>query len=300
LDDTLPDLSTKEINKVSASIKQNHGHIIELYLQELFKWKNTDLLQSTYDRCFDILPTNNSNIEGRSRAIFACIMTSGLILEQVFKNIGFPNKNAQEIVKDYYKKCIQEKPVELEYIRALHVVLDWVHSDYGKFAEGSEMREDVSYVDKGKVYGFYDHLYIDIIGTEFTKKMKLENFSPSKIKEDWFKQGISEGNDKKRKGTYRFGRGGKTIVGVRIRRTVAEELLQVQHETPDNIPEDQDGKLKRIFKIIEFLTDLNGTAKINLIRALADVPDLDNLLNIICTNSKKLMKINADEYVFCY
>jgi len=300
LDVTLPDLPTKQINAVKKAIRENHGHIIELYIQKVLTWEKNGSLQGMYEVCFDKLPANKSNIEGRSRSIFACIMTAGCILEDVFVNIGMPAKRAPPIVKEYYKKCIQEKPVELEYLRALRVVLDWINSDYGRFAKGMEMSDDVTFKDQNKVYGFVDNLYIDIIGTEFTKKMKEAGYSPSKIKEDWWKQGISESNDSVRKGTYRFKRGGKTIAGVRINKSVAEELLDVRSEIEVKEPKTQDERVKRVFQIIEFLTELDGVAKINAIRLLANIPDIDELLKMVCTNSKKVMKINQDDYIYMY
>lgn len=300
LEDTLPDLPTKKIMSIKQAIRENHGHIIELYVKKTFKWMETGFLYDTYEACFDTLPENTTNIVGRSRAIFAGIMTAGVLLESVFGDIGFPQKQAPKIVTEYFRKCILEKPVELEYLRALRVVLDWVHSDYGRFAKGFDTSEDVTYNDKNKIYGFIDNIYIDIIGTEFTRKMKENGFSPSKIKEDWWNQGISESNDSVRKGTYRFKRDGKTIVGVRINRTMAETMMGVWHEPEDKKPHDQDEKVKRIFKIIEFLTELDGVAKINSIRLLANITDVDEMLNFICKSSKKIMKISQDDYIYLH
>lgn len=169
-----------------------------------------------------------------------------------------------------------------------------------RFAKGFDTSEDVTYNDKNKIYGFIDNIYIDIIGTEFTRKMKENGFSPSKIKEDWWNQGISESNDSVRKGTYRFKRDGKTIVGVRINRTMAETMMGVWHEPEDKKPHDQDEKVKRVFKIIEFLTELDGVAKINSIRLLANITDVDEMLNFICKSSKKIMKISQDDYIYLH
>lgn len=322
LDDTLPDLDTKEINKVKRVIRENHGHIVELFIQEVFKRMEKGTLQELYEECFDKLPDNVSNIEGRSRSIFACIMTAGVLLESVFKKIGVPEKDPYEIVNKYFQKCILEKPVELEYLRALKVVLDWVHSEYGRFGEVEQLeiplREDekqnldkycketkkVDYVsirDKNKKYGFVDENYIDIIGTEFTKKMKDEGFSPSKIKEDWFNRGIADGNDKERLGTYRFSdrtNAKKKIVGVRIFRTIAENLVGVG-EDKDKKPLPQDGQIKFIMETIKFLTEKKGEAELNLIRLITEVKDLDELLNMLSRNGK-ILKISQTAYKWIY
>jgi uncharacterized protein (DUF927 family) len=296
LDDTLPDLPTKEINAVKTAIRENHGHIIELYLSRVIAWYSSGQLQDLYASCFDMLPENSSNIEGRSRSIFACIMTAGYLLEEVFQKIGMPTKKPNNVVKSYFKKCIQDKPIELEYIRALRVVLDWVHSEYGRFGEVNLLYDDVTTRDKTKRYGWIDSDFIDIIGSEFTKKMKDEGFSPSKIKVDWADNGIAISNDPKRKGVCRFTREKKTIAGIRINRAISEDLTGLHHSY---IEEDsglsQDEKVKKIFRTVRFLTEECGTADLNLIRQIVNIPDLDELLRIFSLNGK-LLKLDQNTY----
>lgn len=322
LDDTLPDLDTKVINNVKRTIRDNHGHLIELYIQEVFKQVEAGTLQQIYEDCFDKLPDKLSNIEGRSKSIFACIMTAGVLLENVFKKIGLPERDPYEIVNKYFHKCILEKPVELEYLRALKVVLDWVHSEYGRFGEveqlevptandekqnldryvdGTKKIEYVNLRDKNKKYGFVDGNYIDIIGTEFTKKMKDAGFSPSKIKEDWYNRGIADGNDKERLGTYRFSDRSNTkkkIVGVRIFRTIAEDLVGVG-EDKDKPPLPPDEKIKLIMETIKFLTAVKESADLNLIRLITEVKELDELLQILTQNGK-IFKVSQTAYKWIY
>jgi len=235
---TLPDIPTKEINKVKRVIQDHHGHVIELVIKKIFELREAGSLHTMYDECLDSLPENTSNIEGRSKNIFACIMVAGKILESVFKDIGIPNEDPVEIVKEYYQQCILNNPVELEYIRALCLTLDWVNSEYGRFGEvNPEYDDDITTRDRSKRYGYVDEKHIDIIRTEFTKKMKAEGFSPSKIKQEWCDRGIIESNDKERSGTHRITRKKHTFVGVRIIRSIAEELLGLNCI---NIDEDND------------------------------------------------------------
>jgi uncharacterized protein (DUF927 family) len=295
LDDTLPDMPTKEIENVKRIIRENHGHIIELYIKKVIEWNESGALQTTYDNCFESLPENVSNIEGRSRSIFAGIMTAGRILERVFKEVGLPWKNAEPIVNKYFTKCILENPVELEYIRALKVTLDWVHSESGRFAEQRNPEyDDISVADKTKRYGYLDPDFIDIIGTEFTKKMKEVGFSPSKIKLDWWNNGIVDSNDKRHKGSHVCTRSDRQFNGVRIRRQVAEDLLGINYH-PIKVEEDQQGRIILILKIIKFLSEVNGNAKVHVIRSVRDISDLDGLLDILSTNGK-ILKLDQTTY----
>jgi uncharacterized protein (DUF927 family) len=313
LDDTLPDLLTKEINRVKRAIRDNHGHIIEMYIQEVFKRMEDGTLQNLYDECFDKLPDNTSNIEGRSRSIFACIMVAGEILESIFLKIGLPAKDPAEIVNKYFEKCILDKPVELEYIRALRVVLDWVQSEYGRFGEVETMEiplksddegnlsdfgskpktnECIKQFDKNKRYGFVEPAFIDIFGSEFSKKMKDEGFSPMKIKEDWWKQGITVSNDDKRPGTFRTSRKGHgPYAGIRINRAIATELAGYNEDIPlpkDNREADQYTKIKLIMETIQLLTKVQGEADIQLIRQILNYAELDELLTILSKTGKIL------------
>jgi uncharacterized protein (DUF927 family) len=234
---TLPNIPIKEINKVKQVIRDHHGHVIESYLEKVFGLCENDSLHALYDECLDSLPENTSNIEGRSKNIFACIMVTGKILESVFKDIGMPNEDPVEIVKEYYQQCILNNPVELEYIRALRLTLDWVHSEYGRFVEVDLEYDDSTTRDRTRRYGYIDRDHIDIIGTEFTKKMKDEGLSPSKIKQEWLDRGIILSNDKQRPGTHRITRENNTFVGIRIIRSIAEELIGLNC---NNIDEDDD------------------------------------------------------------
>jgi uncharacterized protein (DUF927 family) len=234
---TLPDIPTKKINKVKQVIRDHHGHIVELYIKKIFELRENGSLYALYDECLDSLPENTSNIEGRSKNIFACIMVAGKILESVFSDIGIPNENPVAIVNEYYQKCIRDNPVELEFIRAIRLILDWVHSD-GRFVEVDIEHDYVTIRDRSRICGYVDRDHIDIIGTEFTKKMKDEGFSPSKIKHELLDRGIIVSNDKKRPDTNKITRDKKTFSGVRIIRSIAEELIGL-----NDIDTDEDNNL---------------------------------------------------------
>ena len=235
---TLPDIPAKEINKVKQVIRDHHGHVVELYIKKIFELRENGSLYTMYDECLDSLPEHISNIEGRSRNIFACIMVAGKILESVFTEIGIPNEDPVPIVNEYYQKCIRDNPIELEYIRALRLILDWIHSEYGRFGEVNTEYDDITTRDRSRRYGYITNEYIDIIGTEFTKKMKDEGFSPSKIKQEWLDHGIIVSNDKERPGTHRITRDKATFVGIRIIRSIAEELIGL-----NDIDTDEDNNL---------------------------------------------------------
>jgi hypothetical protein len=228
-------------------------------------------------------------------------MLAGYILEQVFIEIGMPQKDSNPIVNKYYKKCIQDKPVELEYIRALRVVMDWINSDYKGFARFNTQYDDIVTIEKNKIYGFVDDTFIDVIGTEFSAKMKKEGYSPTKIREDWFKQGITISNDTKRPGTYRSSRKGYgPYAGVRITKSIAGDLVGYNEvDTKANKEEEtifsQYEKINLIFDTIKLLTRIHNKAELFRMRAILTFPELDELLTILSTTGK-IFKVNQTEY----
>jgi hypothetical protein len=50
-------------------------------------------------------------------------------------------------------------------------------------------------------------------------------------------------------------------------------------------------------KVLKFLTEIKGEADINLVRQLAEIPDIDELLHILTVNGK-IMKINQTSYKY--
>jgi len=69
--------------------------------------------------------------------------------------------------------------------------------------------------------------YVDIPGTELTKRLEDAGYKPFKVKEDWYSSGLLESNDLERKWTYRFKKNGKPIAGIRIILSRVRELFDV-------------------------------------------------------------------------
>jgi uncharacterized protein (DUF927 family) len=251
VNDVIPELPTKEIDRVKRIIANNYGHIIELFIQEIF---NNDV-QKIYDECFDSLPETKSNIEGRSKSIFACIMTSGILLERVFKKIGISERDPVEIVNKYFKECIQDNPVELEWKRALRIINDWTISEAWKFEDGSkELKYDVV----GKI----TFEYIDIIGTEFTKKMKECGFSPTAIRQALYHNEISVCKSSRQDGNYSVTVNEKTTSGVRIIRKAMAKELQLGEDLPDWYDEYS----RKVLETVTFICKMRGSASLQQVQ----------------------------------
>jgi hypothetical protein len=173
----------------------------------------------------------------------------------VFKKIGISERDPVEIVNKYFKECIQDNPVELEWKRALRIINDWTISEAWKFEDGSkELKYDVV----GKI----TFEYIDIIGTEFTKKMKECGFSPTAIRQALYQNEISVCKSARQDGNYTVTVNYNTTAGVRIIRKAMERELQLSEDLPDWLDEHS----KKVLDTVNFICKMRGSASLQQVQ----------------------------------
>lgn len=292
LGEVIPTMEPDVVKNIEKGIDANHGHIIDLYMQEVFKMKDDGTLVALYDECYSKLPKTETNVEGRAKNIFATIMTAGYILEKVFSGIGVAPKNPEELVNKYFYLCVCDKPIEMEHIRALRIVLDWVQSEYGSFTICNE-KETLSEGNGFKRNGYVDEDTICIIGTCLTEKLdKQNNLKSTKIKERWAKEGIIEPKSGK---NWRFYKDGQYINGIKIYRRKAEEVLGFNDNTGGITDVPQNSSVVKLVRTISFLTEMQGQAEKGLIKKIIPDVDTDNLLCVLVKNGK-VMKLSEEVY----
>jgi len=176
----IPVMKTREVELIKKETSENCGHVIDLFLAKVFEKKENKTLCKMYDTCLGELPDTIDNVQGRSKSVFAGIMVAGKILEEVFAEIGIAPMDAKEVVNKYFTLCVKERPVEMEWVRALRLVNDWVNIEYRNFAicpkSGTVTNEGI------KRCGYIDEDYIDIIGSALTQKLKENGMKPTKLK----------------------------------------------------------------------------------------------------------------------
>lgn len=291
-DKEMPKYKPGYVDSVKKGLVENCGHVADIYIQKLIKMNCDGSLKRLFESCLEMLPETESNIEGRSKVLFAGIMVAGIVLEEVFSEIGVEAKDAAEIVKQYFNKCIIQNPVELEYIRALKLVNDTVSTEYKNFALCNG--ETVLSNDGNKRYGYVDEDYIDIYGTVLTDILKKNGLKPTKIKEEWARLNIIAQKD--RSGNYRFSRFGKQENGVRIYRAKINEVLGLDFKEGgvEDVPMNKD--MQNIIKTVTLITDIQGKADFSLIQQI--IPDLFGLEQLLCTLAKngKIVQLNKTTF----
>lgn len=273
-DKEMPKYDPGYVDSVKKGLNANCGHVADLYVQKLIQKNSDGTLENMLNECLSSLPATESNIDGRSKVLFAGIMVAGKVLEEVFSEIGVSSKDAEEIVNKYYKKCITQNPIELEYIRALRTVLNTVSTEYKNFALCNN--KEVVSNDGSKKFGYVDDDYIDIYGTALTDILKRNGFKPTKIKESWAKLNLIAPKDKS--GNYRFYRFGEQEPGVRIFRKKAEELLGLKKRSIKSDPPKLD-EIAVVLETVKFLTKVRGQADLDLINQIVDNIAVESVIN---------------------
>lgn len=295
ISDRLPEGLGETVSNTKKEIQENYGFFFPLYLQHIIKNKaRLNELYSEARRKIDTngIPKENQDIAERSKNIYAGIMVAGYLCEEVFKEIGLPLKEkieVERIVNKYFGMCVINDPVEPDYMKALRVISDWIITDRRKF-----LISDVKYIDfdievmykgepKFEVCGKITDDYIDIIGTEFTKKMKECGFSPIAIKKAFVENEIIVCVDSRKNGDYSVNVNGEKSNGIRIIRKAMEDKLGLDkiRDLQDSINDPEIAKFNKILRAIELLKNLNGAAHPFTIGIIAGIGEISNELAIL-------------------
>lgn len=171
-------------------IQENYGFFYPIYIQHIIK--NMDRLKSLYDDAYkslndivvECVPKESLSIVCRQIKPYALDVVAGILVEEVFKNIGMTIKSKEAIeaiVLDNFIRMVLDKPVELPYMKALKEISVWILSqDFIKEGEISYSKEPVGEVTNTE---------IRIIGKHLTEKMKEIGLSSS-IRDDFKAQGL--------------------------------------------------------------------------------------------------------------
>jgi hypothetical protein len=136
--------------------------------------------------------------------------------------MGIPARSPEEvtqIVNKYFRKCILDSHVELDYVRALRMIHNWSVENYRNMnTESNNITQAVS------CYGNMEGKYLSIIGSKFNSIMKEWDFSANIVRKSLKKEGIIEGNEK---GYTSVKVNGITTNCVKINKEKMEEKLQI-------------------------------------------------------------------------
>ena len=207
------------IETTHVGIIKNYGHVIDLYMVKVLKNKQHIKTQfQSFQNQF--MHEDNSNMMNRSASLYAAIASAGIILEDVFKDIGIPTVNPIELVQKFYKDA-NSIPFEDRKIRALRYLNDKIQGHINNFIENDNVTHPAR-----EVYGYISDEFIDMIPQKAKDILTEEGFSKSII-DEWISDGIIITNTGRKDYKISLKSNGKQLHVLRFNRSKIDELLDI-------------------------------------------------------------------------
>lgn len=300
----------KMINETKKIIFNNYGFFFPNYIQKIMS--DIPRVKELYDYALTKITKNYGNIPQectatieRSRNIFAAKLVAGYLCEEIFTEIGIPAKTKEEtekLVNDMFQECVLNKPVELDFVKAIRVVLSW-RATTDEFVKTGEINYSK---DKS---GEETATELKIVGSKFTAKMKSEGL-PANVLSDLYKKGIADSDEVR---SIRVN--GKTCSAIQLNINKMINIL-LDYENKDNLAlfekDEETGneikptiknpdpniemRYKKIIKYIRFMQedmDIKSVDSISLELALKF--EVQQYLDILIKQSK-IKKTPTGEY----
>ncbi len=164
---------------------------------EIIKQKHLEHIDYIYEIKRELISDTAKNISSRVTDIFATILTSGYIFEEVFSHYGGEKKNYKEIVDAFYISVVNEKISDTYTSKALDFLRGWFTSNRSNFLEDGERACDANGNEKQyKIFGNISPSYIDIISPVLKEVLEKAGFNMRRIASDFKDIGLIECSDR--------------------------------------------------------------------------------------------------------
>jgi uncharacterized protein (DUF927 family) len=207
---------TKEVIndiKIAGDVrKSNYGHIAKPYFENIFSYM--DELPEMYRKARKRYITVDNVKTNRIADSFAAMLVSGMLLEDVFNDIGIEPVEPHIIVDEYFRKSLENNAIVSYSVRALQAVIDWTKSKWPSFYN----EENPSDQKTNEFYGWISHDHIDVIPTELRKHLDRNGFDSTRVLNDWLEDRIITVNRGRK--DYKVSRDGEQIRVVRFNRAM--------------------------------------------------------------------------------
>jgi uncharacterized protein (DUF927 family) len=188
-------LDQEIVATVETAIQENYGLFRELYIQKVFRYKKD--LKTFYNKFRVSFATTDGVTDERAKKFYAAIATAGLLVEQIFKEIGIETRDPFEVVNSYFDTNVMSSTIFVpDYLRALDAVYSWVDANRIYFEETEGQEHQINHERYGWLRG--EHVcFIPIKLEEFVTKAGYNYLG---CLEEWKNHGILMTRNKKNKG----------------------------------------------------------------------------------------------------
>lgn len=185
-DRTIPMGNQTIVDAAKDGLKRNYGHILKLFIAKVYKHR-TELpkwLNEAKERLTESAP---SDIIKRQATYYAAAEVAGMLLEEVFVDIGFPSTaKPAEIIDMMWQECAINDAEELMPIKALEALLNFITVKFNMHGICNDVINETYFDNQGfererplrKVdIMIYDvPLYYDIVPSSCTKALHEAGF----------------------------------------------------------------------------------------------------------------------------
>lgn len=179
----------EKVQETTKVIEENYGHIIELFMQQVFASKKE--LNSKYEQYRKVFTGGESRTINRLGTTFSVIAVAGELLENVFQEIGLATVDSTELIQQFYNDTVISQPIEPYAIKALRALSDWIESNKSSFVIDNDLQPFRGYRKLGWIC---DSEFVDIIPTEMKSAIKGFGFDSPTVIDDWVKLGVMNVN----------------------------------------------------------------------------------------------------------
>lgn len=170
------------VEKSLVGISNNYGHIIKLFMEKLLK--NKDEYKLRFDEVQkQFMHKDQSTMVNRSANAYAAIATAGIILEDLFEDIGIPKIDPVKLVEEFFKEATENlnEPYPIKALRYLY--------DYVQIHQNNFVKNDNDLNLNREIFGYISEDYIDMYKQSTKDALKEGSFNNSVIK-SWIRDGI--------------------------------------------------------------------------------------------------------------
>ena len=151
------ELPTEDVIDMEMLMRENCGHIVVPFIQELLKLK--DHIKDVFSTNLAALPAVSGISENRVKKQYAAVTTAGEILERVFERIGIPAMDPIEICTRYFEMNVMSDGFVPDHIKALNVAWHWYNTNKVYFQEGDINHTQYQYFTKNLHSSFSHHSF---------------------------------------------------------------------------------------------------------------------------------------------
>ena len=173
-----------DIKNAADTRKHHYGHIAERYFEKVFMYK--ERLPEIYKAARQRYITVDNVKTNRIADSFAVILTAGILLEEIYEEIGLDTIDPHTIVDGFFKTAAEDDKIVNYSTRALQTVFDWVATRESSFDVWNSSKDFQAH----EFLGWITEKYTDIIPAKLRETLEKAGFDSTRVINDWIDDGV--------------------------------------------------------------------------------------------------------------